>query len=229
MVEIGGKPVLWHIMRLYAAQGFDHFIVAAGYKGEVIEDYFATGQVETRNRCDAGWRVEVVDTGQLTQTGGRLLRLAPQLHGGRFLATYGDGLADLDARALVEFHRRHGRIATVTAVRMPAGRRALPFECLTSAGLGPAVEPAWVSGGFFVFEPELFDYLDGDEDVLEQKALTRLAEDGELMAYRHEGFWQCMDTPEERRLLERMWDSGIAPWTRVRGLVPIDLLLRSKQ
>jgi glucose-1-phosphate cytidylyltransferase len=231
MVEIGGRPILWHIMRLYAAQGFGDFIVAAGYKGEMIKHYFlnyrlfsgdlhldfATGAIETRDDCDVDWRVEVVDTGSATQTGGRIKRLAPQLGNERFFATYGDGLADLDIGELLDFHRRHGRIATVTAIRAPIESRPLPCQ---SVDLPTGAASNWVNGGFFVFEPEVFDYIDGDADALEQTALVKLARDGELMAYRHEGFWQCMDTLEERRLLEGLWASGLAPWARVRGLTP---------
>ncbi|HLF78357.1 MAG TPA: sugar phosphate nucleotidyltransferase [Dehalococcoidia bacterium] len=231
MVEIGGRPMLWHIMQLYAQQGFDDFIIAAGYKSEMIKRYFvdysrlnsdlhidfASGAVETRSGYDLDWRVQVVDTGSETPTGGRLQRLEPLLrHEGRFMLTYGDGLADVDIKSLVEFHERHDRLATLTAVRPPATprlaiqdgrvRSVRDFDC-----------SSWANGGFFVFEPGIFDYLDGDE-MLEAGSLAPLSASGQLMAYRHEGFWQCMDTAAERDLLESYWRSGERPWTRSPGM-----------
>jgi glucose-1-phosphate cytidylyltransferase len=161
------------------------------------------------------WQVDVVDTGDATLTGGRLQRLAPYLKDeGAFMVTYGDGLADVDLRALLAFHRRHGRIATLTAVHPPAQSRVLAVAGDCVAGFRTPESTGWVNGGFFVFEPALFDYLGGDYDTLEARALTRLAAEGELMAYRHDGFWQCMDTPQERDLLDGLWRSGDAPWTQ---------------
>jgi glucose-1-phosphate cytidylyltransferase len=246
MVEVGGRPILWHIMQLYASQGFTDFVVAAGYKGEVIADYFAryreleselhldfvARRVETlpsrsrRSRSErhvveappaASWRVEVVDTGEATLTAGRVARLKPQLAGERFMLTYGDGLSDVDLRALLAFHRSHGRLATLTGVHPPLSRTGL-LSLEEDSVLGPraCVAPGWVNGGFFVFEAGIFDYLGGDRDTLEASALVRLARAGELMAYRHDGFWQCMDTLPERELLEALWRSGGAPWAKVR-------------
>jgi glucose-1-phosphate cytidylyltransferase len=232
MVEVGGRPLLWHIMQLYAAQGFHDFVVAAGHKGEAIKRYFldyrlldgdlhldlGCGKVEVRQRCGEDWRVGVVDTGDETMTGGRLLRLAAGLQdGGTFMTTYGDGLADVDLCGLLEFHRRHGRIATLTAVRPPHRRQLEVIEGRVAGLDEAACAEEWVNGGFFVFEPGLFDYIRGDGETLEAGALTRLARAGELMAYRHAGFWQCMDTPREKELLERIWRSGEAPWLRRAG------------
>jgi glucose-1-phosphate cytidylyltransferase len=229
MVEIGGLPVLWHIMRIYASQGFDDFVVAAGYKGEAIKDYFLnyrllhsqlhinldTGTVDVRGDVEDHWQVQVVDTGDNTLTGGRIQRLAPHLRGeGTFMVTYGDGLADVDLEALLAFHRGHGRIATLTAVHPPVQARTLAIEGDNLTGYREPKSTARVNGGFFVFEPAIFDYLGGDGDTLEARALTQLATDGELMAYRHDGFWQCMDTPRERDLLEAMWAGQAAPWAQ---------------
>ena len=228
MVEIGGKPMLWHIMSHYAAYGHKDFIVACGYKGEVIKDYFATfalhesdftvdlktGHAKTLGRHAPDWRVSLVDTGLHTMSGGRLHRLKDQLKDGTFLATYGDGLGSVDLEALVAFHKKEGRLATVTAVRPPArfgglslkGARVTEFTEKSQTGEG------WINGGFFVFEPGVFKYLDGDDCVLERAPLERLAADGQLSAYRHEGFWQPMDTLRDKQLLERLWTSGRVPW-----------------
>ena len=226
MVEVGGMPILWHIMQLYARQGFGDFVVASGYKSEYIKRYFldyhllnsdlridmGCNSVEVRRHNETDWRVRIVDTGDKTLTGGRLLRLAPVLEdGGTFMVTYGDGLADVDLRALLRFHKRHGRIATLTAVQPPA-TKYLGVEEGRVASLADGEGAGWVNGGFFIFKPGLFDYIDGDYETLEEGALTRLAAAGELMAYRHAGFWQCMDTPKERELLERLWQAGSAPW-----------------
>jgi glucose-1-phosphate cytidylyltransferase len=229
MVEIGGRPILWHIMKIYAAHGYKDFVVCLGYKGDVIRDYFLN--YEARNRDftvtlgaqrvenhneheEAGWRVTLAETGLNTQTGGRLLRVARYVGGDTFMATYGDGVADVDIGRLVAFHRRHGRLATVTAVR-PASRFG---ELLVEDGLAtafeekPRVHEGWINGGFFVFEPAIFDLISGDAEVLEAGVLTRLAAMRQLAVYRHEGFWQCMDTYREMQLLARAWESGDAPW-----------------
>ncbi len=228
MVEIGGRPLLWHIMQIYAAYGHTEFFIALGYKGEVIKQYFltyylyhhsfridlATGRVQVYNGTPENWTVHLIDTGLETQTGGRLKRLAPFLGRETFLMTYGDGVADVDLDALVAFHRRHGRLATVTAVRPPArfggltfdGDRVVRFVEKSSLGEG------WINGGFFVLEPGVLDYIAGDATPFEGEPLERLAADGELMAYRHQGFWQCMDTLRDVRLLESLWQSGEAPW-----------------
>jgi glucose-1-phosphate cytidylyltransferase len=228
MVEIGGRPILWHIMRSYSHFGFNEFYVALGYKGEVIKRYFLeyerlsgdltidlsqgtyVSEPDPRNAED--WILHLIDTGQATNTGGRLRRLEPFLSGGSFLLTYGDGLASVDLDALLRFHRDGGHEATITAVRSPSRFGALTLR-------GEAVEEfaekrreeGWINGGFMVLEPSIFDYLDDDESVLEH-ALERLAKDGKLTAYRHSGFWQCMDTLHDRRLLESLWQGGLAPW-----------------
>jgi glucose-1-phosphate cytidylyltransferase len=227
MVEVGGHPLLWHILHVYAAHGFCDFIIACGYKGHVIKEYFSNfflhnsdfvvdlkdGKTELLHGAAVPWRVAVVDTGTHTQTGGRIRRLRRHLEG-TFLVTYGDGVADVDVRRLVDFHRSHGRIATVTAVRPPARFGALELE-------GDAVRAfteklssteSWINGGFFAFEPDIFDYLPSDETLLERDPLERLAQEGQLMAYRHFGFWQPMDTQREHRHLEALWSSGQAPW-----------------
>jgi glucose-1-phosphate cytidylyltransferase len=228
MVEIGGRPILWHIMKLYAAQGFGEFFVAVGYKGEIIKRYFvdyasldgsmtidvARGQVEQHEREADDWIVHLVDTGPDTQTGGRIKRLEPWLGGETFMVTYGDGVADVDLNDLLRFHREHGRIATVTAVRPPARFGGLVFDgdLVAEFTEKPQIGEGWINGGFLVFEPAIFDYLHGDETVLEAHALERLAEERQLVAYRHERFWQCMDTLRDKRLLESLWESGQAPW-----------------
>ena len=209
MVEIGGRPILWHVMSIYARAGFDQFVVASGYKGEMIERW-------ARRPDREPWKVEVVDTGLETMTGGRIRRLRERLGEGTFLATYGDGLADLDAGELARFHRSHGKLATVTAVRPPSrfGALALDGDLVREFSEKPQAGEGWINGGFFAFEPGLFDYLAGDATILERDPLERLARDGELMAYRHAGFWQPMDTLREKRLLEELWQGGRASWSR---------------
>lgn len=228
MVEIGGRPILWHIMSIYAAQGFNEFVVACGYRGTLIKEYFASFFLHhsdftinlkdgTRDVLSAGapdWRVSVVDTGLDTMTGGRLRRLKPLLDGGTFMVTYGDGLGAVDLKALLAFHRRHGKLATVTAVRPPArfGGLSLDGGIVTEFSEKPQSGEGWINGGFFVFEPGVFDLLEGDATVLEREPLEQLARRGELAGFRHEGFWQPMDTVRERQLLESLWQSGGAPW-----------------
>lgn len=240
MIEIGGTPILVHIMALYACRGFEDFLVAAGYKSEYIKDYFAKlhlrqsdwvfhlrhGRKELLRSALPDWRVRVIDTGLHTMTGGRIRRLRDQVGDETFLVTYGDGVADLDIRELVAFHRAHGRLATVTAVRPPArfGCLALDEERVRAFVEKPQAEVGWINGGFFVFEPGVFDYLDDDTTVLEREPLARLAEAGELMAYRHPGFWQPMDTLREKRLLEDLWASGKAPWNQWGEAAGFELL-----
>jgi glucose-1-phosphate cytidylyltransferase len=231
MVEIGGIPILVHIMRCYAAHGFSQFVVALGYKGEVVKDYFlnyhlrnsdllinlATGKVDYSQRMKEDLAVELVDTGDKTMTGGRLHRLESLLRpGGTFMLTYGDGVSDVDISALVAFHRKHGKIATVTAVRPAARFGAMVFEGdrVASFKEKPQASEGWINGGFFVFEPKVFDYLHGDETVLEQDPLEKLAKDGQLMAYKHPGFWQPMDTIRDRDALNELWRAGNAPWQK---------------
>jgi glucose-1-phosphate cytidylyltransferase len=206
MVEIGGRPILWHILSIYARAGFREFLVACGYKGEKIHEYFRDEPTD--------WDVALVDTGVDTMTGGRVLRLRPFLGEGTFLLTYGDGLADLDVRRLVAFHRAHTRLATVTAVRPPSRFGALNLEgdLVREFSEKPQAAEGWINGGFFAFEPGVFDYLAGDGTILEREPLERLAKDGELMAFRHTGFWQPMDTLREKRILEELWAAGRAPW-----------------
>ena len=229
MVEIGGRPILWHIMKLYAHQGFRDFVIALGYKGDYVKRYMVDyaalegdltiglreGRVEahgTGERDD--WSVALVDTGQTTNKGGRIKRLAPYLGSGTFMLTWGDGVSDIDLRRLLEFHRAHGKLATLTAVRPPArfGHIELEGDVVTEFSEKPQAREGWINGAFFVLEEEVLDYIDGDETEWEKEPLERLAADGQLMAYRHDGFWQCMDTLRERKLLEQLWDSGDAPW-----------------
>jgi glucose-1-phosphate cytidylyltransferase len=228
MVEIGGRPLLWHIMAWYAAHGFREFVIACGYKGEVIKQYFhdlfahsadwtidlATGERTVVRHQTPDWRVHMVDTGADTLTGGRLLRLGDSLGDGTFMVTYGDGLSDVDLKALVTFHRAHGRLATVTAVHPPARFGAMELDAgrVVRFSEKPQTEVGWINGGFFVFERPVLEYIDGPDTALERAPLERLAEAGELMAYQHAGFWQPMDTLREKRLLETLWQEGRAPW-----------------
>lgn len=228
MVEIGGRPLLWHLMQFYAAHGFKDFVVACGYKGEMIKQYFRdialresdffvdlrNGDVNVLNGSRLDWKVGLIDTGLDSMTGGRLRRLRPILDGEPFMCTYGDGLSNVDLPALLDFHRSHGRLATVTAVRPPArfGGLALHGHCVSAFTEKPQAEGGWINGGFFVFEPAVLDYLTDDSTILEKEPLERLAADGQLMAFRHEGFFQPMDTVRERDMLEALWASGTAPW-----------------
>ncbi|RMD58585.1 glucose-1-phosphate cytidylyltransferase [Candidatus Parcubacteria bacterium] len=227
MVEIGGKPIIWHIMNIYAAGGINEFCIACGYKGEVIKEYFANfhlhladisvdmvnGNVEFHNSRAPDLRLHLIDTGVQTQTGGRLLRMKPWLSE-TFMMTYGDGVADVDVRELLQFHRSHGKLATITAVRPPARFGGLRFEGNRVAEFieKPQIGEGWINGGFMVLEPAVLDYIHGDDCIFEREPLERLAVEGELMAYRHEGFWQPMDTLREKHLLEEFWRSGQAPW-----------------
>lgn len=228
MVEIGGRPILWHILKHYASYGIDDFVVALGYKGEYIKRFFveyaglmgsmtidlATGAVNRLEKTIEDWHVHLVDTGSDTNTGGRVLRLANWLRGRTFQLTYGDGLADIDISQLLAFHRRMGRTVTLTAVRPPARFGGLVFDGDEVVGFSekPQAGEGWINGGFMVCEPAIFDYFDGDESSLEYHVLERLAADGQLAAYRHPGFWQCMDTLRDKRLLEKLWQEGTAPW-----------------
>ncbi len=228
MVEIGGRPILWHIMRIYAAYKYNEFVIALGYKGEVIKSYFlnyyylrndlsihlASGRIQMHDGDPEDWIVHLVDTGLRTETGGRVKRLGQWVGQDTFMMTYGDGVADIDIRELVAFHRRHGRLATVTAVRPPARFGGLSFEgdVVTRFVEKPRIGEGWINGGFFVLEPGVLDYIGGDESSFEHGTLERLAEDGQLVAYRHEGFWHCMDTLRDVRLLNSLWESGTAPW-----------------
>lgn len=229
MVEIGAKPILWHIMHLYAHQGFDEFIVALGYRGESIKAYFlnyysinndlsvdlATGET-TIHRCQATpWKVHLVDTGHATQTGGRLRRLRDWLRDDDcFMFTYGDGVADIDLRRLLAFHRSHGRLATVTTVKPPArfGRIGFAGDRVQEFYEKPEDSEGWINGGFFVLQPQAIDFIDGDDTPWEREPLVRLAQAGQMMGYKHYGFWSCMDTLREKNYLEDLWATGRAPW-----------------
>jgi glucose-1-phosphate cytidylyltransferase len=216
MVSIGGRPILWHVMSIYARAGFESFVVATGYLGEAIEAWTRDPGPDGEPPFPSTWTVEVVDTGPETMTGGRIRRLRAHLGTGTFLATYGDGLADLDVGALVRFHRAHGKLATVTAVRPPSrfGALALDGERVREFSEKPQTTEGWINGGFFAFEPGILDLLEGDATILERDPLERLARDGELMAFRHTGFWQPMDTLREKRILEALWLGGRAPWSQ---------------
>ena len=228
MVEVGEHPIVWHIMKSYARYGFTDFFLALGYKGEVVKRYFldhyslggslrvnlASGWVEDLEKETEPWVVNLMDTGQNTQTGGRIKRLESYLRGGTFMVTYGDGLCDVNIQKVLDFHRSHGKIATITAVRPPARFGGLVFEgdFVREFSEKPQIGEGWINGGYFVFEPEIFDYIGGDDTLLELTPLERLAQESQLVAYRHEGFWQCMDTLREKKILENLWQSGQAPW-----------------
>lgn len=228
MVEIGGQPLLWHIMKHYAQFGLTDFYVALGYKGEIIKRYFldyytltssmsidlSSGKVNRYEKESEDWQVHLIDTGLATLTGGRVKRLEPWLHDGTFMVTYGDGVSNVNLQELLAFHRSHGRIATVTAVRPPArfGGLVIDGDLVVNFTEKPQIGEGWINGGFLVFEPGIFNYLDDDHASLEVDALERLAADQQLAAYQHHDFWQCMDTIRDKRLLETLWDEGKAPW-----------------
>jgi glucose-1-phosphate cytidylyltransferase len=228
MVEIGGKPMLWHIMKIFAAGGVEEFCIACGYKSEVIKEYFynfhlhhsdlqidmKSDKINYRNKKSPGWLIDLVDTGISTMTGGRIKRLQPLLGDKTFMMTYGDGVADIDVSKVIEFHKAHGKLATITAVRPPARFGSLEFEGdkVISFREKPQVGEGWINGGFMVLEPQVFDYIEGDDTVFEASPLEKLSRDKQLMAYRHEGFWQPMDTFREKQLIENLWLSGNAPW-----------------
>jgi len=209
LVEVGGQPILWHILKIYQAHGISDFVVCAGHAGERLHDHFAREQPE-------GWCVQVVDTGVATATAGRLRRIREYVSDGPFCITYGDGVADVNVTGLVEFHRQQGKLATVTAVRP-----RVPFGVVTFSENGhkavnfeerPRLENLWVNGGFFVVEPKALDYIEREDEPWEEGPMTRLVRDGQLAAFKHDGFWQCMDTPRDRQLLERLWLGRQAPW-----------------
>jgi glucose-1-phosphate cytidylyltransferase len=245
MVEIGGKPILWHIMRHYLHFGFENFVIALGYKGEHIKRYIAEyhmyndsnmtvnldrGGIETVNtrQISENWTCELIETGHTTSTGGRIKRLAPYLGDGTFMLTYGDAVSNVNIRELLDFHRSHGRLATLTAVHPPARFGKLEFEDRRVTRFaekptiaekpelggesGPPHGEGWISGGFFVLEPGIFDYIEGDDTSWEREPLDRLAKDGEVMAHLHYSFWQCMDTYAEKKLLDRLCENGSPPW-----------------
>jgi len=229
MIEIGGRPILWHIMKMYSAHGVNDFLICCGYKGYVIKEYFAnyflhmsdvtfdmrTNQMEVHERKAEPWRVTLVDTGEDTLTGGRLRRVRRYLQGETaFCFTYGDGVSDVDISALIRFHQDHGRLATVTAVRPPGRYGALELDGNRVAGFTekPRGDGGLINGGFFVLSPEVIDLIDGDRTSWEAEPLARLVAKDELRAFDHEGFWQPMDTLREKNQLEELWSSGKAPW-----------------
>lgn len=228
MVEIGGKPLLWHIMKIYASHGFKEFLVACGYKGDYIKEYFhsfairsndyfvnlQSGSFDVVNRNTENWSVGMIDTGLNTMTGGRVLRLRDWLKDSTFMLTYGDGLGNIDVRGLLEFHKSRGKLATVTAVHPPArfGALTMDGDLVREFTEKSQAHEGWINGGFFVCEPGVLDYISDDRTVFERDPLENLAAEGQLAAYRHDGFWQPMDTLREKQKLEALWANGDAPW-----------------
>jgi len=229
LVEIGGKPILWHIMKIYDHYGFKNFVVALGYKGEYIKRYMVdycslssdltvdlrTGDVLSHGGEAPEWQVELIDTGQRTNTGGRIKRLAPYPGNEPFMLTWGDGVSDIAPRELLAFHRSHGKLITLPAARPPARFGSLDIDSdgrVAKFTEKPQIGEGWINGAFFVCEPGIFDYIAGDATQFEREPLEALAADGQLMAYQHHGFWQCMDTLRDKYLLNNLWDSGKAPW-----------------
>jgi len=230
MIEIGGRPILWHIMNIYSVHGITEFIIALGYKSEVVKQYFLdfyainndisldlSSGVTTihKNGSQHNWQVHLIDTGLHTQTGGRLKRLQEWFGSDEtFMFTYGDGVADLDLRALLKFHCSHGKLATVTTVRSPErfGRIGFAGDQVAEFYEKPQHSEGWINGGYFVLNRKVFDYIEGDETVWERSPVECIARDGQLMGYRHYGFWSCMDTLKEKNMLEELWASGKAPW-----------------
>jgi glucose-1-phosphate cytidylyltransferase len=228
MLEIGGRPILWHIMQHYSHHGFNEFVIALGYKGDVIKRYFLdyyilncdltvdtrTGNMVPQNGKQPDWRVHLVDTGLETQTGGRIKRMQSVLGNETFMLTYGDGVSNVDLQGLLAFHHSHGRHVTLTAVHPTArfGQLDLHNGKVSTFEEKPQTKEGWINGGFMVMEPAIFDYIAGDHVDLAREPMMRLADDGQLMAYQHDDFWQCMDTIRNKELLERLWQSGKAPW-----------------
>ena len=229
MVEIGGKPILWHIMKYYSSYGLNEFIIALGYKKEAIIRYFldlhyyssdltistGDGSITVHDqRREPNWIVHLIDTGLLTDTGGRIKRLAPHIGSSTFMLTWCDGLSDVDLESLLTFHRSHGKLATVTTVRAPGrfGYIAFDGDDVSCFREKPADGDGWINGAFFVLEPGVFEYIDGDATSWERESMEQLAADRQLAAYRHSSFWQCMDTLREKRLLDELWTQGKAPW-----------------
>jgi glucose-1-phosphate cytidylyltransferase len=228
MVEIGGRPILWHIMKIFSAHGVDEFVVCLGYKGYVIKEYFANyflhmsdvtidmkeNRMEVHQNSAEPWRVTLVDTGEETMTGGRLKRVMPHLSGERFCMTYGDGVGDVNVGELLNYHSRHGKLAPVTATQAPGRFGSLTFDgqLVTHFDEKPPGDGAWINGGFFVLEPAAVDFVEGDSAIWEKEPLERLAAARQLAAYFHRGFWQPMDTLRDKLHLEELWRKGKAPW-----------------
>jgi glucose-1-phosphate cytidylyltransferase len=228
MIEVGGKPILWHLMKIYSAFGINDFIVCAGYRGYVIKEYFANyflhtsdvtfdmrdNAMEVHKKHAEPWKVTIVDTGEHTMTGGRIKRVGPYIGNETFCMTYGDGLSDVNIRQSIEQHRTYKRLATVTAVQ-PSGRfGALQLEADSVTGFieKPEGDGGWINGGFFVLEPQVLDYIEGDSTIWERDPMQRLAKENQLTAFEHRGFWQPMDTLREKIMLEDLWSKGNAPW-----------------
>jgi glucose-1-phosphate cytidylyltransferase len=230
MVTVGGRPIVWHIMKTFAKFGHKDFYLALGYKAEVIKEYFlhyralnadftvnlSSGLVDSHQTEDTDWRVTLVNTGLISMTGGRVKRLQSFIGNEPFMLTYGDGVANVNIKELLEFHKAHGKMVTVTAVHPGArfGELVMNGSQITSFKEKPQTGQGWINGGYFVIEPQFFDLIDGDDTILEREPLERVAEMGQLMAYQHNEFWQCMDTKRDRDLLEELWLKGEAPWTR---------------
>ncbi len=228
MVEIGGMPIMWHIMNHYSHFGYSEFAIALGYKGEYIKRWFKdysrihgsinidtnNGKVTPHHTHQRDWKIDLIETGDGTMTGGRIKRLQPWLGDETFMLTWGDGVADVDLTKLLEFHRSHGKLATMTVVRPPArfGHMVFDGDHISRFEEKPQTSEGWINGAFFVLEPEIFDYIEGDDIMWEHEPLERLASEGQLLAYRHESFWQCMDTLRDKKLLQRLWDTGNPPW-----------------
>ena len=228
MVEIGGRPMIWHIMNIYAAHGFKEFVVALGYKGEVIKDYFLnyhhrsrslsvnlhSGEVNAHNGAGEDWTVHLLDTGAETQTGGRVKQAAEFIGREPFMLTYGDGVSNVDIGELIKFHKLHGRLVTMTAVRPSArfGQIAFDGDKVKKFEEKSQTSEGWVNGGFFVLEPEAIEYIDGDDIAWERQPMERLSQESQVMAYRHPDFWQCMDTLRDVQLLNTLWKGDMAPW-----------------
>jgi glucose-1-phosphate cytidylyltransferase len=233
MVEIGGRPIIWHIMMHYSHFGFNDFLIALGYKGEVIKEYMLhycsmhcnltvnlrNGKVIMHNELKIDWVVNLIDTGYNTMTGGRVKRLAPYIGDKPFMLTYGDGVSNINLNNLLSFHQSHGKLATITAVRPSArfGYLELDDNKVSEFSEKVHTKEGWINGGFFVLEPEVLNFIKDDDTVFEKEPLQNLAKSGQLMAYQHDSFWQCMDTLREKNLLESMWQSGNAPWAMWRG------------
>jgi glucose-1-phosphate cytidylyltransferase len=228
MIEIGGRPMLWHIMSIYAAHGFNEFVIALGYRADTVRSYFlqyaqihrdltvrlADGDIAGHGRAAEDWTLHLIDTGDGTGTGGRLRRLRDWIGDDTFMLTYGDGVADVDITKLLAFHKAHGKLATITAVRPPSrfGGLRLEGDSVVEFEEKPQIGEGWINGGFFVLEPKVLDYIPADDTLWERGPLESLASAGELRAYRHEGFWQPMDTVRDMRLLESLWSERRAPW-----------------
>lgn len=228
MVEIGGRPILWHIMKIYGYYGIKDFGVAMGYKSEIIKNYFLnyfyqqsdltidlkTGSIATHESNHEDWKVFLSNTGALTYTGGRIKRMKNWIGDSTFMLTYGDGVANIDVEKLLQFHKAHGKLVTLTAVRPPSrfGGLSIQEGLVTNFKEKPQIGEGWINGGFFVVEPKALDYIEGDSTLWEREPLENLSRDGQLMAYQHEGFWQCMDTIRDVQSLENLWQTGNAPW-----------------